>query len=360
MAPKGSKDAKIECTKGHVRGRSPRDNGGSASAGTEPDDVGAGFAAGFDEEWTAKLDGKLDLFKGEVKGVVKNLVVAELEKFEAKIDAKFAVQATEVHAVKDAVDRIEAALASRGSASAGPDEAAVPFPPPTHPSYARAAAASPPAPFPGPPPIRTQNVSPEEFNQSKFWRRPDEAVVFANTLANAKVELSKWKKSITELASECDLASNLFKITGDPLGSRLEVRFLGGIDTAASSAKQFLDSLKLGGGKYKEQSVPSPDGQPIQFYLNPDKPACQVRKEILGKTLFDILKALKPDSDFTLQRVEAKIWSDKRPLCTVKILSETEARISWLDSRRVQLGIELADVEPAFSQAIADKGEKWT
>jgi hypothetical protein len=116
----------------------------------------------------------------------------------------------------------------------------------------------------------------------------------------------------------------------------------------------------LGGGKYKEQSVLCPDKRPIQYFLNLDKPPCQVRKEILGKSLLDILKAAKPNADITLQRVEAKIWADKRPLCVVKILSESEARISWMDSKRVQLGIDLAEVEPLFAKAVADKGEKWT
>ena len=62
------------------------------------------------------------------------------------------------------------------------------------------------------------------------------------------------------------MGPSLFKVTGDPLGNRLEVRFLGELGTAASRAKQLLDSLKLGGGKFKEQSVRSPDNTPIQFF----------------------------------------------------------------------------------------------
>ena len=129
---------------------------------------------------------------------------------------------------------------------------------------------------------------------------------------------------------------------------------------AARRAKQLLDSLKLGGGKYKDQLVDSPDNAKIQYYLNPDKPPCQVRKEILGKELFEILKAAKSDATFTLQRAEAKIWANKKPICTVKVLSENEARISWEESRRIGLNIELAQVEPAFAKVVLDKGEKWT
>ena len=144
------------------------------------------------------------------------------------------------------------------------------------------------------------------------------------------------------------------------MGSRLEVRFLGEESLAARRAKQLLDSLKLGGGKYKDQLVRSPDNVNIQYYLNPDKPPCQVRKEILGKELLEIFKTAKPDATFTLQRVEAKIWANKKPICTVKVLSENEARLSWEESRRIGLHIELAQVEPAFAKVVFDKGEKWT
>ena len=317
-------------------------------------------AVAFENMWETQFESKLDTFKQEVKGAVKNLVVDELGKFEAGIDEKLEKQASEVQGVKEAVDRIELALAGRNIA---PDAgtAASSIPPPT-PSYAQVVGANPfpsPAPFPGHPP-RRQNISPEELNQSKFWRRPNETVIFANTMANAKVELSKWKTSVEALATECDLGPSLFKVTGEPLGNRLEVRFLGELGTAASRAKQLLDSLKLGGGKHKEQTVLSPDNTQIQFYLNPDKPQCQVRKEILGKALFDILNSYNPDADFTLQRVEAKIWADKRPLRFVKILSDAEAKISWMDSKRVLMGIELGAIEPEFAKVVADKGEKWT
>ena len=96
------------------------------------------------------------------------------------------------------------------------------------------------------------------------------------------------------------------------------------------------------------------------MFLNPDKPPCQVRREILGKALFDILQKEKPDGTFTLQRSEATIWANKRPLCTIKSLSESEARISWAESRRIGLSIDLAKVDPLFAQAVLDPGEKWT
>ena len=108
-------------------------------------------------------------------------------------------------------------------------------------------------------PPRPANIFPEGINASKFWRRPNETLVFANTLRNAKVVLDKWQPTISALATDCDLSPNVFKVLGDPLSSRVEVRFLGDEGIAGKRAKQLLDSIKLGGGGYKEQAALSPD-----------------------------------------------------------------------------------------------------
>ena len=135
---------------------------------------------------------------------------------------------------------------------------------------------------------------------------------------------------------------------------------MGDQGTAGKRAKQLLDSLKLGGAKYKEQAVLSPDNVKTKMFINPDKPACQVRKEMLGKSLFEIWAKEKPDTTFTLQRSEATVWANKRPLCSVKILSEMEARISWMESRRIGLGIDLASIDTKIAQAVLERGEVWT
>jgi len=330
--------------------------------GDVPEGSGSGIEKGFDDMW-ATLEPKLNIFKEGVKDAVRSLVVGEINALEQRIDKKFDDAKSEAKDVKEAVERIEQILAKSASVPTLGSMAMSSSPPPP-PTYAAAAASSQVgAPFPGPaayPPPRPINISPDELNASKFWRRPDETVIFANTSDNKNVEIGKWTASIAALASEADLSPNLFKVSGDPLGSRLEVRFLGDECTAARRAKQLLESLKLGGGKYKEQLVPSPDNVNIKYYLNPDKPPCQVRKEILGKALPEIFKTAKPDATFTLQRVEAKIWANKRPLCSVKILSENEARLSWEESRRIGLNIELGQIEPAFAKVVLDKGEKWT
>ena len=124
--------------KANDRSRSPKgnesDNVASASAGVA-----------FESMWEGQFEAKLDAFKHEVKGAVKNLVVDEMGKFEARIDEKLEKQATEVQGVKEAVDRIESALAAR-SIAPGPTEHSIP--PPIPPSYAQVVGANPFPPLP--------------------------------------------------------------------------------------------------------------------------------------------------------------------------------------------------------------------
>ena len=343
-------------SKSRSRTPPPRSGDGGGDAGE--------LGQKFDDMW-ANLEPKLDTFKDGVKSAVKTMVCQEIAALETRMEKRFDESKAETKDVKEAVARIEKMLAKSTSVPVLPNGADVdsssPAPPPPR-SYAAAASSGDRAPFPGPPvaPRRTVNISPDELNASKFWRRPDETILFANTADNKNVELSKWKASFSALAAEADLGPNLFKVTGDPLGSRIEVKFLGEEEFAARCARQLVDSLKLGGGKHKEQSVLSPDKVNIQYYINPDKPPCQVRKEILGKALLGLFKTAKPETTFTLQRAEAKIWANKRPLCSVKVLSEGDARLSWEESRRIGLNIELEQIEPDFAKVVLERGEKWT
>ena len=145
------------------RSRSPKLNekekaAADAASACASDAAIATSSAGvaFEAMWENQFEAKLDSFKNEVKGAVKNLVVDEMGKFEARIDEKLEKQATEVQGVKAAVDRIEQVLAGRCSAS-GPADQSVP--PPAPPSYAQIAGALPfPCPFPWAP-----SPSPEYF-----------------------------------------------------------------------------------------------------------------------------------------------------------------------------------------------------
>ena len=114
-----------------------------------------------------------------------------------------------------------------------------------------------------------------------------------------------------------------------------------------------VESLKLGKAKYKVQSVRAPDDSPVQYFINPDKSIAQIRKEILGKALFELIAKEKPDLAINYQRAAATVWCDNRPICTVKILSESEAKISWMESRRLKYGLQLENIEPAFASIAA-------
>ena len=79
-----------------------------------------------------------------------------------------------------------------------------------------------------------------------------------------------------------------------------------------------------------------------------------------GQSFVGNFKKAKPDTTFTLQKREATIWANKRLVCSVKILSESEARLSWEESRRIGLNIELEAGEPLFAKVVLDRWEKWT
>jgi hypothetical protein len=294
---------------------------------------------------------------------VKTLVCTEMQALESRVDAKLADVKSEVSEVKEMVTRIEIALADRptpaptyasiagnGSGSTNSNGNGIPSPPaPFPPSH--------PASFPRAPPAL---LTPEDLNQSRFWVPPNKCRLFANTLAGVKVSLEKFKASIEKLADEAALKPDYFTVYGDPLCNRVEILFTGDPESAARRAATLVDSLKLGKAIYKEQSVQAPDNTPTQYFINPDKSLAQVRKEILGKGLFDIICKAKPDLAFNLQRGEATIWCDRKPVCSVKILSESNARISWMPSRQILYGLDKANIEPAFAEVVATRGEVWT
>ena len=296
-----------------------------------------------------------------VKSGVKTLVVGELQALEARVDTKLAAVQADVSEVKTMVCRIEqamgasrvapsyASVAGNGSGSSNMGNGDLPPPTPFPPSF--------PASFPRAPP---ELLTPETLNQSKFWVPPNKCRLFANTLAGVKVSLDKFRASIEKLADEAALKPDYFSVFGDPLCNRVEILFSGDPDTAARRAATLLGSLKIGKALYKEQSVRAPDDSPTQYFINPDKSLAQVRKEILGKGLYDIICKAKPDLSFNYQRNEATIWCDRKPVCSVKILSESNARISWMPSRQILYGLDLATIEPAFAEVVATRGEVWT
>ena len=98
------------------KSRSPRRPEGSE----EPPAKVRGIEDGFESMWKDKFEAKLDSFKEDVKGAVKNLVVGEIQALETRMDARFeearyeAVCAREETAsVKASVERIEQALTAR-------------------------------------------------------------------------------------------------------------------------------------------------------------------------------------------------------------------------------------------------------
>ena len=89
----------------------------------------------------------------------------------------------------------------------------------------------------------------------------------------------------------------------------------------------FLSSLNLGRGKWKVQSAMGPNDVPVQFYCNPDKNGSQVRREVLTKHLRLQLETDYAPRAFFAKRSAGLIFSERRPLATVRVLDETHAAI---------------------------------
>ena len=147
------------------------------------------------------------------------------------------------------------------------------------------------------------------------------------------------------------------------MDSSFEIRFKGPFDTARARATQFSLSLKLGAGKYKDQFVMSPNLVETKFYLNPDKNGCQVRKEVLTKSLKSYLGEHLPQEEFFMRRSDGVIFHGRRPLVQVVVVAEEASgtRLSWKHAKRVSLNLDQAQVESKFKELVANNGgEAWS
>jgi hypothetical protein len=116
----------------------------------------------------------------------------------------------------------------------------------------------------------------------------------------------------------------------------------------------------LSPGKFKEQKTDDPQGVPSQIYFNPDKNGAQVRKEVLAKALAGMLSDAKTDKKFFLKRDLGQILVDKRPIALVVVTGESSARISWMHTKRIALGIDQAAIESGFAALVANGREQWS
>ena len=189
-----------------------------------------------------------------------------------------------------------------------------------------------------------------------FFRKGDPTVLFANVHEAVQVSLQKFTEAIAALALNANLGERDFKVLGDQLDNRFEIRFLGPThDAATSKTLQFYQSLQLAKGKWVPQNVLDPTGKSNQFYISVDKNLAQVRKEILAKGLKDIVGKALGRTDVFFRRATGAVFVDKRVLATVSIPDEDTANIVWTQAKLIALGLDQVAIEQQFKE-LASKG----
>jgi hypothetical protein len=193
-----------------------------------------------------------------------------------------------------------------------------------------------------------------------FFRTPDGTMLFSNTDKRTKIPREEFVKSFTALASEANINSSDFEVVADALDSHFDIKFKGDPRTAASRATQFLLSLRLGRGRFKEQSALDVSNSPIKIFFNPDKNGAQVRKEVLAKGLKGILEGHMPDKAFFVNKDRGTVLVDRKPLARIVIVSEDVSAIEWVAAHRILQGIDEAKIGEEFKTLAANGGVQWS
>ena len=210
------------------------------------------------------------------------------------------------------------------------------------------------------PPSQSPGAPPSSGLASGFWRRLDLTKLFVSTHGNAIVPMAAFKSLVAKLAGEANLSPTDYNIEGKPLDSKFTIQFIGGVATAKTASSQFLLSLRLGPGAFKNTEVADADGNPTKTYFNADKNGAQVRKEIQARRLWEVIKAADTTREYFLKRENGTIYVDKRPLAQIQVLSEEQSRIAWMHSKRAAVGLEEADIERDFLSRVAESSEQWS
>jgi hypothetical protein len=328
-----------------TRSRSPhgaKDDGNDASA----KEISALVAAQIEQALPEMSNKMCAVVLGSLTPIIGNTISAQVATQIAPLQLQITDTNTKVDAlgvsVKTLVDKFEhLALPAAPCSSAPPGSSWGPPPPRST--------------FPEPPSLDPSFSSVFDVASTGFYRKLDPTTLFVNLHDRTQVPKTKFATAIERLAEEANIKSVDYKIIGDALDNRFEIKFLGG--SANAKTAQFYQSLQLGRGKWKDQFVDISDTVSHQFYVAPDKNPCQVRKEVLAKALKNIIAPLLPQKDVYLKRATGAIYVDKRVLATIHIVDEIDATINWSHTKRIQLALDQKAVEQEFL-AQATTGEQ--
>ena len=82
----------------------------------------------------------------------------------------------------------------------------------------------------------------------------------------------------------------------------------------------------------------------------------KLKKEVLSKRLKDILQAAITGKEVWIKKSFGTLLVDKRPVCSVAVLSESSTKIIWFQSEATELGIDQAAIESEFEIVAGGRG----
>ena len=208
----------------------------------------------------------------------------------------------------------------------------------------------------------SQNPTSDTFGfipNQEFWRRPNPTVLFTNTHESKEVSKEKFVEAFSKLALEANCDPSTYKVYGEELDSKFEIRFGGDLSTAARRCAQFRGSLKIGPNKFKDQHAVGPSGEQVKFFVNPDKNGAMVRREILVKQLVEYFKPILSDKLVHSNKGTGQLLVNRQPLALVVILNENEAKLQWKPKKVEAFGVDKSEAEAEFQKIVQAKGEPW-
>lgn len=104
---------------------------------------------------------------------------------------------------------------------------------------------------------------------------PAEPYTYSSTtlraVASSTVPREAMRTAVEAFVAAAGLPRDCYSMRGLSISMYHTIKFEGTQSTAAGNAKTLLDSIKMGGGQYRHETIPAPDGSHIQVSVYPDR-----------------------------------------------------------------------------------------
>ena len=182
----------------------------------------------------------------------------------------------------------------------------------------------------------------------------DPTVLFCNIHGGAKVTAIRFHEAFLLLATAAGINTTDFICDSDELDDRFDIQFTG--DNAADNCMRFHSSLRLRRGKYKVMQVANDENELLKFYVNTDKNAAMVKKEIWTKSLQKMVEAALPSKTIYASKVKGTIYIDRKVLVNIFVQDETHVRTGWSLPFCESLKLAHETLDHAFKSSLVDGG----